>query len=140
MSASSVPPMTGIDHVHVNVRDRAAALAWYQSVLGCEPVAAFECWATPTGPLVIENAAGNLHLALFERDPAEPASIAALGTNGEGFLKWLEHLDAQGLEVRVADHELALSVYFEDPDGNSYEVTTYERNAILDRVAFTESP
>lgn len=55
-------------------------------------------------------------------------------------MRWLEHLDAQGLEVRVADHELALSVYFEDPDGNSYEVTTYERDAILDRVAFTESP
>ncbi|XVH31575.1 hypothetical protein ACNS7O_14480 [Haloferacaceae archaeon DSL9] len=34
----------------------------------------------------------------------------------------------------VVDHDLVVSTYFCDPDGNRYEITTYERNAVIDAV------
>ncbi len=35
------PALIGIDHVHVLVRDRRAATAWYRDVLGLAPVPEF---------------------------------------------------------------------------------------------------
>jgi catechol-2,3-dioxygenase len=39
-----------------------------------------------------------------------------------------------GLEVRVADHELAWSLYFQDPDGNTHEITSYDHEFVADRL------
>ena len=32
------------------------------------------------------------------------------------------HLDAAGVRTRPVDHEVTLSLYFEDPDGNGIEL------------------
>ncbi len=114
--------LKGIDHVYVS--NRAAAAQWYADVLGLKPVEKFSSWATPTGPLVVADAAESLHLALFEGQHP-PESIAAFGVDAEHFDAWRDHLSAQGLEVRVADHDMAWSLYFDDPDGNGYEITSY---------------
>jgi catechol-2,3-dioxygenase len=34
-----------------------------------------------------------------------------------------------GSAPRCEDHALALSMYFSDPDGNPFEITTYEHEA-----------
>ncbi|MGB5542432.1 MAG: VOC family protein [Gammaproteobacteria bacterium] len=118
-----IPTLRGIDHVHVYVTDRDAAAEWYQSVLGFKPVEKFLIWATKEGPLTLADADGSIHLALFESD-AGPDSNIAFGTSGEEFVAWKSHLEASGLTLRIADHALAWSMYFHDPDGNMHEITT----------------
>lgn len=135
MSKTAVPAILGVDHLHVYVKNRELAERFYADVLGCHRVAKYAAWISPEGPLVVENREGTLHLALFERDSVQPSTVIALGATGEGWLQWVSHLTALGINVRTADHELSVSLYFEDLDSNGYEVTTYDRELILERAA-----
>ena len=133
-----------IDHVHLFVSDRHEAAAWYERILGFKIVRDFESWAVPGGPLVISPDNGNTKIALFESkradaQRAEPKKTVAFRTSGEGFNRFLARLahhpvfDESGESVstlRVVDHELAFSVYFNDPAGNSLELTTYDRDTV----------
>lgn len=127
----TIPHLERIDHVHVNVRNRAAAVDWYQRVLGFEPIPGYESWATATGPLMLQNRSGTIHLAMFERAGVAPDSALAFNTDASGFLQWKQHLEEQGLDLHLADHTLSYSLYLADPDGNGYEVTTQQRDALL---------
>ena len=122
------PPLTGLDHIHVLVRDRAAAVRWYRDVMGLAPVPELEVWQADGGPLTLADAGGHVHIALFERAPAaNNKAVIALGVDAPGFVQWREHLSrALGEPVAVVDHDLSLSLYFRDPDGNPYEITTYD--------------
>lgn len=125
------PKLNGIDHIHVFVSDRRAAEDWYRRVLGLVRETALESWATGGGPLTIADASGRVHLALFERPRQSCRSVVALGASGAEFLLWREHLESSlGRKLEPVDHELSWSLYFEDPDGNPYELTSYEHDAI----------
>ena len=124
------PILTGIDHVHIYVDDQCEAEEWYQSTMGFERVDALMFWAVNNGPVTLENPGGNIHLALFERDAPPNTSAIAFGTNGEEFLAWKSHLENDGLDLRLADHKLAYSLYFRDPWDNLHEITTYERDYV----------
>jgi catechol-2,3-dioxygenase len=126
--AMSAPPLTGVDHVHVLVRNRAAAVAWYHDVMGLVPVPELEVWQAGGGPLTLADAGGHVHIALFERaPPADNKAVIALGVDAMGFRQWLDHLTrALGHAPALEDHDLSLSLYFRDPDGNPYEITTYD--------------
>jgi catechol 2,3-dioxygenase len=128
------PNLSGIDHVHVYVRSWQEAEPWYQSVLGFKRLEAFMSWAVDGGPLTLEDASGKVHLALFESDQP-PTSTIAFGASGEEFLAWRAHLQEQGLELRLADHSLAWSLYFSDPFGNYHEITTYEHDLVRRQLA-----
>ena len=128
------PALNGIDHVHVYVSDREAAVKWYQDVLGLRPIKAFLSWAEGGGPLTLEDASGQVHLALFERANPATASTVALGTSGEQFLKWKSHLESKAIALKINDHDMAFSMYFSDPDGNLYEVTTYEHDGVREAL------
>ena len=124
------PALLGIDHVHVYVRDRAAAADWYRTVLGLAPQESLASWADEGGPLTLHDRDDTVHLALFERQPQANRAVVALRTSAEGFARWRRHLAAfAGPSVSVADHGLSMSLYFCDPDGNPYEITTYEYEA-----------
>ncbi|MEJ8567311.1 VOC family protein [Elongatibacter sediminis] len=128
------PRLAGIDHAHLNVGSKDEARRWYQDVLGFAPVESLKAWDTPNGPMTLEDASGRIHLAIFEKPgPANESSIA-FGTDGANFLEWKSHLQRKGLELRLADHELAYSVYFSDPWGNYHEVTTYDRDFVAERI------
>ena len=128
-----------LDHVHVYVTDREAAAAWYKRILGLEIVGKFSSWADdPDGPLTISPDDGNTELALFQRPcavpPAQRATIA-FRVDGAGFKAFLARLneypvyDRDGRQVTaqdIVDHAMSFSVYFCDPDGNPYELTTYD--------------
>ena len=129
-----IPNLKGIDHVHVYVKDREAAAAWYESVLGFRPVGKFMVWAVKGGPLTLEDPGGSIHLALFESDKGPDTNIA-FGASGEEFLAWKLHLEGHGLELRVTDHKLAWSLYFHDPDGNMHEITTYDHGYVTERLS-----
>lgn len=128
------PKLNGIDHVHIYVSDRQEAEAWYGSVLGFKRVEALMSWAVENGPLTLEDAVGNIHLALFESD-AGPDSTIAFGASGEEFLKWMSHLESHDIELRLADHALAWSLYFNDPFANYHEITTYDYDFVAARLA-----
>ena len=126
------PDLERVDHLHVFVADRPAAEQWYGRVLGLKRVAALARWATDGGPLTVGNPAHTVHIALFERPAAAKSrSTIALATSAEGLLAWQRHLAAElGKAPERVDHEVSWSIYFEDPDGNPYEITTYDYDAL----------
>lgn len=120
-----VPNLLLIDHVHVSVKNRKLAEQWYKDILGFERVPEFDAWATEKGPLTIGNAQGNIHLALFESETIQNTVIAFTVT-AENFFAWIEHLKDNDMPTTIIDHDLSWSIYFRDPDGNPFEITTYD--------------
>lgn len=132
------PKLEGIDHVHVYVRSWDQAEKWYSNILGFRRVEALMAWAVKGGPLTLENQEHNVHLALFEREDHDGDSAIAFGATGEEFLAWKSHLEDHGLTLRITDHRLAYSLYFHDPDSNMYEITTYDRDYVADRLSVSD--
>lgn len=129
--STMTPQLKSIDHIHVFVTDRAAAAVWYKDVLGLVPIPELEFWAKDGGPLTVSDVGGKVHVALFESSPATCRSTIALGVGASEFIAWKRHLGEQlQKEVPAEDHEVSWSLYFHDPDGNPYEITTYEHAAV----------
>jgi catechol-2,3-dioxygenase len=127
-----IPKIEGIDHIHVFVSDRKRAQRWYQEVLGFEPVPELAQWATEAGgPLAISDRSVKFHLALFER-PAQPCrSTIALAVGKDAFLAWRAHLTRTlGRSPELQDHQITWSMYFSDPDGNPFEITSHDYAAL----------
>lgn len=138
-----------IDHVELFVPDRYEAAKWYEQVLGLEIVPDYEHWATAEGPLMISSDGGQTMLALFEGEPRGSRPTAghhrvAFRVDGPEFLEFLGRLadrpvfNEQGQPVhtlRVVDHDQSFSVYFCDPYGHRYEVTTYDYGYVSDQLA-----
>ena len=130
-AADVAPPLAGVDHIHVHVQDRAAAERWYTDVLGLRRVEALACWVADGGPLTLADASERVHLALFERPPQPNRSTIALGVDADSFIAWRAHLARRlGAAPQAVDHDLSWSMYFSDPDGNSYEITSYQHGTI----------
>lgn len=125
------PALDAVDHVHVFVADRAAAVDWYRRVMGLEPAPELAHWAADGGPLTLRDAGDRVHLALFER-PRQPCrSTVALRVAAPAYRQWRAHLHGVlPTPPTEEDHGAARSIYFSDPDGNPYEITTYD----LDRA------
>jgi catechol-2,3-dioxygenase len=133
----SAPRLERLDHVSLNVADRARATAWYRDVLGLAPgdepeeddepvflgepgacIALFQAQAH--SPARERESTGLRHVALAVATAAE---LDAAET----------HLRDRGVAFRPADHGNARSLYLSDPDGNVIELTTY--HVRLDGVA-----
>jgi catechol-2,3-dioxygenase len=136
MSDTASPPgLLCVDHIHVFVADRAAAERWYRDVLGLARVPGLAFWADDGGPLTVRNAADTVHLALFERPPQRTRSTVALRVGAADFLDWRTHLERTlGRPMKAVDHALSWSLYFEDPDGNPYEITSYDYAVLQQRL------
>jgi catechol 2,3-dioxygenase-like lactoylglutathione lyase family enzyme len=128
-----------IDHVELNVPDRYEAAKWYQEVFGLEILRGYEFWAKD-GPVMIATEDGNSKLALFEGTPPGFTDFTgfhrvAFGVDGAGFLAFLVRLETLTLLNRqqkrltaadVVDHIKSWSIYFLDPYGYRFELTTYD--------------
>lgn len=134
-----------IDHVELFVPDRYDAASWFVRVLGLHIMEAYEGWAEdPQGPLMISSDGGNTKLALFEGRPQGTRETAgfhlvAFRVSSSGFLSFLDRLadtevfDTLGNRVTredARDHQQAFSIYFCDPWGHRYEITSYEAEEI----------
>lgn len=122
----------GIDHVEVFVRKLDAAVQWYRDVLGLE-----ETYRAQPEPIMI--GAGGTMLALFQARGDVPKTPGvrpipppirwhrvAFRTTKEGFEAAQQHLKAKGIKFGgPLDHQIAWSIYFDDPDGNPLEITYY---------------
>lgn len=132
-----------IDHVELNVPDQYEAAEWYRQVFGLEIMEDFEYWAQD-GPLMVSSDGGHTKLALFKGDPPgfkRPQGFqrVAFHVDGEGFLTFLgrlaehpvyDHDGRKAYKLDVVDHDLSYSLYFCDPYGNRYEVTTYDYETV----------
>lgn len=128
-----------IDHVEVFVPDRHEAAGWYGRVFGLEVTDGFEEWAAMDGGPLMLSCGNGTKLALFEGKPGgdpDPAGFrrVAFRVGGEGFIEFLGRLEGLGIVARTTDHDKAYSVYFADPYGNDFEVTTYERDFVSERI------
>jgi len=71
------------------------------------------------------------NIALFESAPIKCRSTIAVGVGAAEFVEWKRHLSEKlNRELRTEDHEVSWSLYFNDPDGNPYEITTVEYQAL----------
>jgi catechol-2,3-dioxygenase len=121
------PPLDAFDHVHVYVQDRAAAERWYARVLGLSRTPELVFWAVDGGPLTLQNESGSIHIALFEQTVMPCRSTIALRVPGAAFGAWRAHLKRElPGGVSFEDHQASVSLYFADPDGNPYEITSYD--------------
>ena len=118
-----------LDHVSLNVCDRASAIAWYRDVLGLEQR------NEPTRddrPVFMGEFGGCVALFQAEVESPERAHESSglrhvAFTLGKLDLESAQaHLRDHGVEFRFEDHGNAHSVYLRDPDGNVVELTTYE--------------
>lgn len=132
-----------IDHVELFVPDQYLAAAWYRRYLGLEILKEHEHWAVDSGPLMISSDNGRTMLALFQGEPRLERPTAghhrvAFRVDGPGFLHFLARLAEWPVYARagnegpavspqdVVDHQHAWSIYFCDPYGHRYEITTYD--------------
>lgn len=121
------PRLHTIDHIHVYVANRAASEKWYERVLGLRRKEDLVFWANDGGPLTLTNEQDTIHIALFERPTEKCRSTVAFGVSAEELRTWQSHLrETLGRDPRLEDHQVSWSLYFADPDGNPYEITTYE--------------
>lgn len=137
-----------IDHVELKVPEPYEAAKWYDRILGFRIVPEFEYWADG-GPLMLQSAQGETKLALFQGEPPERVTgfqTVAFRVDGAGFLAFLDRLqdhpihDGEGRRKTpgdAVDHDGAYSIYFVDPWGYPYEVTTYDVDIVTDRLSST---
>jgi len=125
------PGLERFDHIHVYTGDRAASEKWYARVMGFTRVADLVFWAPDGGPLTLSDSSGRVHIALFERPAQKCRSTIALNATAAQFLAWRVHLtEVLDEAIEAVDHQVSWSLYFADPDGNPYEITSYEYAAL----------
>ncbi|USD64041.1 VOC family protein [Vibrio sp. SCSIO 43136] len=118
-----MPELNKIDHIHIYVPDPLEAEAWYREVMGFERVKALESWFVDGGPLTIAN--GGVHIAVFKKVGCLGNTVA-FGCDSNNYHGWKQQLIDNKIEFREEDHTLSWSLYFRDPYGNPYEITTYD--------------
>jgi catechol 2,3-dioxygenase-like lactoylglutathione lyase family enzyme len=137
-----------VDHIELYVPDQYEAARWYKQVFGLEIMREFEFWVE-NGPLMISSDGGSTMLALFKGEapgfqPVPGFRRVAFRVDGPGFIQFLDRLPEQPVfdhsgqsthKLEVIDHDKSYSVYFCDPYGNRYEVTSYDYSYITQQLA-----
>ncbi|MEO1262482.1 MAG: VOC family protein [Bacteroidota bacterium] len=118
-----------LDHVAIYVADMEKSAAWYEKVLGLKKHVV-EKWT----PFPIFMLAGKCGIALFPADTSQPpvkksykgAKIDhfAFNVDNDEFLKARKHYEALGIKYNFQDHFYFHSIYTQDPDGHTVELTT----------------
>jgi glutathione S-transferase fosA5 len=104
-----------IDHVSLDVRDRASSIAWYEQVLDLRPHARHD---VPGEPIFLGPAGARL--GLFAERPASLRHIA-LATDAAGAWQLAARLERLGIPYTPERHRDSASIYFADPDGTVLE-------------------
>lgn len=108
--------ITRIDHVSLDVRDRARSLAWYEQVLGLRPQSHHQ---VPDEPIFIGPMGARLGL-FAERPPSLRHIALATDTTEQRALA--ARLERLAIPHRSQRHRDSDSIYFSDPDGTTLEV------------------
>jgi catechol-2,3-dioxygenase len=118
-----------LDHVSLNVRDRAASIAWYADALGLEQqnTPRRDDWPVFMGRFGACIALFQARVESAERATESTGLRHVAFAVGRADLEHAQaHLRVRSVEFRAEDHGDARSIYLSDPDGNVVELTTYE--------------
>ncbi len=126
-----------LDHVHLYVLDRPAAIAWYRRVLGLKVYGEDHDDVPTEHPVFLAPATGGPHcVSLFIGDrPDGGDRTVAFHASGRVFLTFAgalpdEDLKAHdGTPLKVSHHHdygQAITFNFLDPAGNHLELVTYD--------------
>lgn len=120
--------MPRIDHVAVETDDPDAAAAFYERMFGARVV------KTEGHPVMAY--VGNTGFAFHER--GGPGGHTGVRVTDEERAAIKARLDAEGIASTERDHDIAVGLFFEDPDGRLLEAITYKsgddpRRAAVDR-------
>jgi catechol 2,3-dioxygenase-like lactoylglutathione lyase family enzyme len=108
--------MPRIDHVAVETTDPEATAGFYERFLGARIVKA-------EGHPVMAYL-GNTAFAFHERRGPGPHTGIRVSEEERADLK--RRLAAAGVEFEERDHEIAVGLFFDDPDGRRLEAITYK--------------
>ncbi|MBM1106471.1 VOC family protein [Aurantibacter crassamenti] len=126
-----------LDHVAIRVKDMAASIAWYKKVLG------LKSYKLPKwGEYPVFLLSGNAGIALFPADAEDnqkhvkPVNLRidhfAFHVNNENLKKAIQHYESLNLEYHFKDHYYYHSIYTDDLDGHTVELTSLiEENSFL---------
>mgnify|MGYP002623290700 CR=1 FL=1 len=122
-----------LDHIALIVKDIEASVKWYEDVIGLKKIYEGQWGGVPTFVVVKGTGTG---LALFPATTDNPKAKPdgdylvvdhfAFRVSGEDFEEAKKILPEKGIVIRIADHEIAKSIYMFDPDGYQVELTTYD--------------
>ncbi len=118
-----------LDHVAIRAADMERSASWYEQVLGLQRHT-FDEW----GDFPIFMVSQNFGVAIFPADTSLPAigrafrgvkiDHFAFNVDNENFAKAKKYYEELGLEFNIQDHVFFHSIYTQDPDGHTVELTT----------------
>jgi catechol 2,3-dioxygenase-like lactoylglutathione lyase family enzyme len=107
--------MPRIDHVAFETGDPDALAAFYERVFEARVV------KTPGHPVMAYL--GNTGVAIHALDGPGPHTAVRVSEEERAEIR--RRLDQAGIEWREQDHDIAVGLFFEDPDGRTIEAITY---------------
>lgn len=110
--------MARIDHVAVESTDPGRAAAFYERFLGARIV------RSEGHPVMAYVQSG----ALAIHEPGGPGSHIAFRVSDDDRTSLKRRLEEAGIEAVERDHEIAVGLFFRDPDGRMLEAITYRRS------------
>jgi catechol 2,3-dioxygenase-like lactoylglutathione lyase family enzyme len=109
--------MPRIDHVAVETEDPDATAAFYERVLGARIV------KTEGHPVMAYL--GATAFAFHERGGPGPHTAVRVSDDERAEIE--RRLAEAGIEAEERDHDIAVGLFFRDPDGRQLEAITYGR-------------
>jgi catechol 2,3-dioxygenase-like lactoylglutathione lyase family enzyme len=145
--------MGSLNHVHLNVPDRAEAARWYSEVLGFDPVSEYDFWATGIegGPLQMSADGGRTMIALFEASDGHEMNSrgaeAAFSVDAATFGAFARSLPDRRIASRsgaplaandVIDFDLCWAYDLTDPWGHVHELNCFDYEVVRRELILAE--